>query len=170
MGFSAKKIAAVSLNWKARRNLKHAKRREGKCLNLVGRERQVLWETREWCNILIERLHKFVGLSGTVLKWFTSYLTGKEFFLPLTNTPLINMSSTVAYHKVPSSVQSFSVFIFCSLAVPSRDMASTLTVMPMNSILLSWDKWWDEPYRCPPQVYFRNECLDGSQLPSAQLE
>lgn len=34
-------------------------------------------------NILIDRLENWVGLSGTVLNWFRSYLSGRKFFLTI---------------------------------------------------------------------------------------
>ena len=36
-------------------------------------------------NILLDRLEKFVGLSGTVLNWFKSYLQDRDFFVSLGN-------------------------------------------------------------------------------------
>uniref|UniRef100_A0A3B1K2F9 Reverse transcriptase domain-containing protein n=1 Tax=Astyanax mexicanus TaxID=7994 RepID=A0A3B1K2F9_ASTMX len=42
-------------------------------------------------NILIDRLENRVGISGTVLKWFSSYLQGRKYFVEMEN----NVSETV---------------------------------------------------------------------------
>lgn len=34
-------------------------------------------------NILIDRLENWVGLTGPVLNWFRTYLTGREYFVAL---------------------------------------------------------------------------------------
>lgn len=33
--------------------------------------------------VLLDRLHTLIGLSGTVVNWFKSYLTGRQFFISM---------------------------------------------------------------------------------------
>ena len=45
-------------------------------------------------NILIDRLENWVGLTGPVLNWFRTYLTGREYFVALGDHSSKNISMT----------------------------------------------------------------------------
>ena len=50
----------------------------GECTVLVLLDLSAAFDSIDH-NFLINRLHNLVGLSGAVLKWFTSYLSGRSF-------------------------------------------------------------------------------------------
>ncbi len=82
-------------------------------------------------NILIYRLENYIGLSGSVIQWFRSYLKERtsslgNFFIKK------NSVLTVGCHKVQFLVHCYSTFT-CSLLVPSYRNTMCPTV-PMSMI------------------------------------
>ena len=74
--------------------------------------------------ILLHRLESWVGLSGTVLSWFGSYLTGREYFVSLADF-------TSVKHTISSGIPQGSILgplLFSLYMLPLGDLISNYGV------------------------------------------
>lgn len=80
--------------------------------------------------VLISRLEQWVGITGSALQWFRSYLSDRSFCISIDG-----FSSTAAaegYHKPPFLDLSFSPYTCCHLALIFRSMIFSFNVIPKN--------------------------------------
>ncbi len=64
----------------------------GKCFVLLLLDLSAAFDTIDW-SILLKRLEQFVGIRGTALNWFVSYLEGRTFSVDLITSlpPLLHV-------------------------------------------------------------------------------
>lgn len=82
-------------------------------------------------NILIYRLEHHVGIRGTALEWFKSYLSDRSFSVSLGKFHSSSAPSHVVYLKDPSLGPFFLVFIYFPLAILLKNIKSHFIFMQM---------------------------------------